>query len=84
MPLIASFYGITIRMYFQQSEHNPPHVHAYYGEYVLAISIVGGVVLDGWLPQRALTLVRDWIGDNEAELLDMWRTQEFKRLPPLE
>lgn len=25
VPIIAVFYGIVIRMYFQQSEHNPPH-----------------------------------------------------------
>lgn len=32
MPVIAKFYGIIIKMYFQQSEHNPPHFHAVYGE----------------------------------------------------
>lgn len=36
MPIISGFYGI-IRMYFQQSEHNPPHIYAIYGEYVAAI-----------------------------------------------
>ncbi len=28
MPVLSRFYGIVIRMYFQQSEHNPPHIHA--------------------------------------------------------
>ena len=32
MPVLSRFYGIVIRMYFQQSEHNPPHIHAFYGE----------------------------------------------------
>lgn len=31
MPVISRFYGIIIRMYFLQSEHNPPHIHAIYG-----------------------------------------------------
>ena len=30
MPIIAKFYGIIIKMYFQQSEHNPPHFHCIY------------------------------------------------------
>ena len=28
MPVLSQFYGIIIRMYFLQSEHNPPHIHA--------------------------------------------------------
>ena len=27
MPVLSRFYGIIIRMYFQQAEHNPPHIH---------------------------------------------------------
>ena len=37
MPVLSRFYGIIIRMYFQQSEHNQPHIHAIYGENVAAI-----------------------------------------------
>ena len=37
MPVLSRFYGIIIRMYFQKSEHNPPHIHAIYGEHVAAI-----------------------------------------------
>ena len=32
MPIISRFYGITIKMYIQPSKHNPPHIHAVYGE----------------------------------------------------
>lgn len=32
MPIIAKFYGLVIKMYFRQSEHNPPHFHAFYGD----------------------------------------------------
>ena len=27
MPVIARFYGIVIKIYFRESEHNPPHFH---------------------------------------------------------
>ncbi len=29
MPVLSRFYGIIIRMYFQQAEHNPPHIHPF-------------------------------------------------------
>ena len=57
MPVISRFYRIIIRMYFQQSEHNPPHIHAIYGENMAAININSGEVLEGELPPKALAMV---------------------------
>ena len=57
MPVISRFYGIIIRMYFQQSEHNPSHIHAIYGENMAAININSGEVLEGELPPKALAMV---------------------------
>lgn len=42
MPVLARFYGIVIRMYFLGSEHNPPHIHAIYGEDTAAFDIRSG------------------------------------------
>lgn len=52
MPVLSRFYGIIIRMYFQQAEHNPPHIHALYGEDMAAIDIQTGEVLEGHLPPK--------------------------------
>lgn len=84
MPVLSRFYGIIIRMYFQQAEHNPPHIHAIYGEDVAAIEIRDGGILEGDLPPKALAMVREWIEINREDLMQMWETQEFKKLPPLE
>ncbi len=84
MPVLSRFYGIIIRMYFLQKEHNPPHIHAIYGDDMAAITITDGTVLEGALPNKALDLVREWITLNKEELLTIWETQEFKQLPPLE
>jgi hypothetical protein len=83
MPSISDFYGIIVKMYFVQNEHNPPHVHAIYGEYMSAVNIVTGKVLEGDLPSKALNLVLEWIGLHRDDLLRIWETQEFKKLPPL-
>lgn len=84
MPVLSRFYGIIIRMYFQQAEHNPPHIHALYGEDMAAIDIQTGKVLEGHLPPKALAMVREWATIHKADLLHMWQTQEFKYLSPLE
>ena len=84
MPILSRFYGIIIRMYFQQAEHNPPHVHAVYGGNTAEIVIQTGEVYEGYLPPKALAMVREWIEINKCELLLMWETQEFKKLSPLE
>ena len=71
-------------MYFLQSEHNPPHIHAIYNEDVAAIDFVTGEVLDGSLPPKALALVREWISLHRDELKEIWETQNFKGIAPLE
>lgn len=71
-------------MYFQQVEHNPPHIHALYGEDMAAIEILIGNVLEGHLPPKALSMVQEWAAMNKHELLQMWETQEFKAISPLE
>lgn len=84
MPILSKFYGITIRMYFQQSEHNPPHIHALYGDDIAAVEIQTGDILEGKLPPKALSMVREWTELHKNDLLQIWKTQEFIKLPPLE
>lgn len=83
MPILSNFYGILIKMYFQQAEHNPPHIHAIYGEYIGAIDIQTGELLEGDLPNRALKLVQEWLQVHRQEVLNIWNTQQFKKIPPL-
>ena len=83
MPIIARFYGMIIKMYFQQSEHNPPHFHVVYGEYVGIIDIQTLEMLEGDLPNKALEMIKEWASEHQAELMKIWETQEFVKLPPL-
>lgn len=83
MPLISSFYGMYIKMYFQLSEHNPPHFHVIYGEYTGEIEIKSLKMLEGDLPPKALELVKEWASIHQDALMRIWETQEFIKLPPL-
>ncbi len=84
MPVIARFYGVIIKMYFSQSEHGVPHFHAVYGEYNAVFDIQTLEMLEGDLPVRAQRLVREWGTQYQQELLRMWNSNEFNRLPGLE
>jgi len=37
MPEVSRFYGIVIRVFYD--DHNPPHFHAEYGEHEVLVSI---------------------------------------------
>ena len=84
MPEITRFYGILIKMYFAGSEHNPPHVHAIYGEYMGEFEIRTGRMMRGDLPGKAALLVQEWMSKYAVQLSDMWETQQIGKLPPLE
>ncbi|MEX2140791.1 MAG: DUF4160 domain-containing protein [Pirellulales bacterium] len=85
MPVISRFYGITIRMFY--NDHAPPHFHAVYGEHELAVGIDPVMVLSGNAPKRVQTMVSEWAELRQAELLDNWyrgrRTDPFSPVDPL-
>lgn len=79
MPTICVFFGILIRMYF--NDHPPPHFHAIYGEHEAVIAIDSLAVLEGSLPTRALHLVCEWAQLHQGELMADWELCRSK-LPP--
>lgn len=77
MPEIARFYGIVIRMYY--NDHNPPHFHAVYGEHQAQVDIQSLSVFGGSLPPRALGLVVEWATQHRDELIDDWQRARENR-----
>ena len=71
MPTIAYFYGIAIRMFF--NDHPPPHFFASYGGHEANVSIETGEVIEGHLPANASRLVKQWALAHRGELEDNWR-----------
>ncbi len=71
MPEISLFFGIVIRMYFD--EHDPPHFHAIYSGDEVQVGIDPIQVLNGRLPSRAISLVIEWAALHQRELMDNWR-----------
>ena len=74
MPEISRFYGIVVKMYFD--DHPPPHFHAEYGEHVAVIAIETLALIEGKLPPRAIGLVSEWASLHQAELAEAWERAE--------
>jgi hypothetical protein len=56
VPIISSFFGIYVRMYFV--DHAPPHIHVEYQGHEALVAIGDGAILQGGLPRRAQAIVR--------------------------
>ncbi len=88
MPELARFYGIVIKMIFNDNgQHNKPHFHVYYGEYEASVG-VDGELLAGSLPVKQLRLVQAWAAIHEEELYKAWnsaiRGEAFGKIAPLQ
>ena len=70
MPTISSFFGIVIRMFY--NDHTPPHFHAEYGSDEAVYAIETLEVLRGGLPRRAHALVVEWATLHRHELKVNW------------
>ncbi|MDB5526427.1 MAG: hypothetical protein JWM58_4190 [Rhizobium sp.] len=86
MPTISEFFGIVIRMYYD--DHNPPHFHAYYGAFQAIILIETLAIAEGALPRRARALVLEWAADHRQELIQDWllaaEHRPLNKIEPLE
>ncbi len=84
MPVISRFNGIVIRMYLRQKEHNPPHVHAVYGECIGLFSLSDGDMFEGDIPIKVQKMIKEFIVYYKERLIKMWETQQFEILPPID
>jgi hypothetical protein len=86
MPEISRFFGIIIRMYFD--DHPPPHFHAIYGTSEAQVGISPIAILEGDLPRRAISMVLEWAALHQDELMANWErlreNQPAEKIPPLD
>lgn len=86
MPEITRFFGIIIRMFYD--DHNPPHFHVEFGDKKAVIDFRGNLLLGDLGSRTALRLVREWIDLHEVELNEDWELaragKQIKKIAPLE
>ena len=86
MPEISRFFGIIIRMFFD--EHNPPHIHVEYQGRKAVFDFKGNVTRGELDSRTATKLVREWIDLHVIELQANWELaqagKELRKIAPLE
>ncbi len=86
MPEISRFFGITIKMFFD--DHHPPHFHAEYGSDAALVDIRNFSLFAGRLSPRVIGLVMEWAALHQDELLADWERarakQELHKIAPLQ
>ncbi len=86
MPELSRFFGIIIRMFFE--EHNPPHIHAEHQGNKAVFDLSGNITRGDLKSRTAIKLVREWIDRHIAELCEDWELaqagKEIKKIDPLD
>ena len=86
MPEVARFFGIIVRLYYD--EHNPPHLHAEYGGNKVLLDFRGNILRGSFGSRTALRLLREWVDLHVGELEEDWELarlgREIKGIPPLD
>ena len=76
MPIVSQFYGIIVRMYYDDNkQHNVPHVHVQYAENK-AIYNFDGNCIKGKLQIKQAKMVEAWIMIHSEELQLLWEIMQ--------
>lgn len=62
-PLLIDKDGVSIVI--QSREHLPPHIHAIYGEDEALVNIRTGLIVEGYLSNKKLRVVQDWLSEGK-------------------
>lgn len=85
MPIISKFFGIVIRMFYD--EHNPSHIHAEHHGKKAVFDFQGNITRGNLVSRTATRLIREWIDLHLVELEDDWKLakegREIKKIEPL-
>ena len=86
MPEISRFFGIVIRMFYD--DHDPPHMHIEYQGKTAKIDFCGNVLRGDLGSRTALKLAREWIDLHAEELRKDWdlarEGKPLEKISPLE
>ena len=82
MPVISMFQSVIVLMYyFDNRQHQLPHIHVKCGDDEAVITIPGGEILEGSIRTAKMKLVQAWIEIHQDEL--MANGQALSKIEPL-
>jgi len=86
VPIISTFFGIVIRMYYQ--EHGAPHFHAEYQGQQVTLTFDGKILAGALRSRTALRLIEEWAERHRDGLERNWQRvqagEPLERIEPLD
>lgn len=86
MPIISTFFGIVIRMYYQ--EHGIAHFHGEYQGQQATFTFDGKVLAGSLRSRTANNLIREWAVSHQTQLESNWKRlqkgEPLERIEPLD
>jgi hypothetical protein len=86
VPIVSAFFGIIIRMFFD--DHAPPHFHAEHQGQDAVVTFDGAIIEGEISSPRARKLIREWARLHRLELELNWRRakalKQLAHIAPLE
>jgi Domain of unknown function (DUF4160) len=86
VPIISSFFGIVIRMFYE--EHGVPHFHAEHQGQHVSVTFDGQILAGTLRSARALRLIAEWADLHRAELEANWQRvqtgEALEKIAPLD
>jgi hypothetical protein len=86
MPIISTFFGIVIRMFYR--DHEPAHFHAEYQGQQAKFDFDGEVIAGEISSKTARRLIKEWASKNQTELEANWKNMKagrtLERIEPLQ
>ena len=65
-------WAFILFVFFDNKQHQLPHIHVKYGSYELIIAIEKGECLEGYLPNKQRKRAEAHIENNRVKLMAMW------------
>ncbi len=86
MPVISTFFGIVIRMFYQ--EHGVAHFHAEYQGQQATFTFDGKILAGALRSRTALRLIEEWATSRREALEANWRRamagEPLEKIEPLD
>jgi len=86
MPVISTFFGIVIRMFYR--EHGVPHFHAEYQGQQATFTFEGELLAGTLRSRTALRLIKEWTVAQRVDLEANWSRvkagEPLERIAPLD
>lgn len=86
MPIISTFFGIVIRIFYR--EHGVPHFHAEYQGRQASFTFDGEILAGSMRSRTAWRLIKDWALAHTSDLEANWSKtkggEALERIAPLD